>query len=432
MKRLLNDFFRDWSRTLSTIFVAALLVRVVFILTLQDGFYFPDSVDYSRAAVNILTNGELGERYHRPPGYPVFLAGIYSFFGESIVAVRMVESVMGAFLAVVIALLGRRIGGEVVGVLAGILWGIYPLGVFIAGLVYPTNLLTMLLACGLLCFLPESQQELSAKRVFLAGIIWGLAALTTPVVLATVGAISLWVMYWSRANRLLLISVLFLGSALTVVPWIIRDFYVYDRLVVVEPRVFQQLPQMDKTQKNVPEKKIEAILEHPRVFAERYASEFKRFWLPYPERLVMDWPTVREKAHERDGRILKDTIFTKNILINAAGILTTGPLFFFAIIGTAAMWFQREQRCHLSLLWAIILSFAAVYSIFYAKMRYRIPVEPYIIILSAYGIKKTWEVLKKFDVRGSKLEVEARQVEAQAEVQVQAQVGDVRGSKFEV
>ena len=425
MKKIITSLFLNWQQALISIFVGALLVRGVFIFTLQARYYFPDSVEYSQAAVNLLTRAELGEGYDRPPGYPVFLASIYLFFGESILAVRMFESVMGAFLAVVIALLSRRVGGEGVGVLAGILWSIYPMGVFIVGLVYPTNLLTMLLACGLLCFVPDSQQELSAKRVFFAGIVWGIAALTTPVVLATVGAISLWVMCWSRANRLLLVAVLFLGLALTVVPWIIRDFYVYDRLVVVEPRVVEHLPQMDKTKNNVPENKIEAILKHPRVFAERYAREFKRFWLPYPERLVMDWPTVREKAHERDRRIVKDTIFTKNILINAVGILTTGPLFLFAIIGTAAMWFQREQRRDLALLLAIILSFPAVYSIFYAKMRYRIPVEPYIIILSAYGIKKTWDVLllKKFDVRGSKFEVE---------VKAEAMVGDVRGSKFEV
>jgi 4-amino-4-deoxy-L-arabinose transferase-like glycosyltransferase len=415
----IDSVFRNWSRTLISIFVIAMLIRGAFVLNLQDGFYFPDSIEYSKAAVSLINAGELGKTYNRPPGYPVFLAGIYMLFGESIFAIRMVESLMGALLAVVIALLARRIVGKAVGGLAGILWSIYPLGVFIAGLVYPTGLLTMLLACGVLCFLPNSHQELSPKRVFLAGIVWGLAALTTPVVLATVGAISLWIMYWSRAKRLLLVSVLFLGSALTVVPWIIRDFYVYDRLVIVEPRVFEQLPQIDNTQNNAPEKKIEAVVKHPHVFVERYASEFKRFWLPYPERLVMDWPTVREKAHERDRRILKDTIFTRNILINAVGILSTGPLFLFAIIGAAAMCFQREQRRDLALLWAIILSFAAVYSIFYAKMRYRIPIEPYIIILSAYGIKKTWDLL-------------AARFTREKQVEAEAQFGNVRGSKFEV
>ena len=132
-----------------SIFIIALLIRGVFILSLQDGFYFPDSVEYSQAAINLLTSGQLGESYHRPPGYPVFLAGVYLFFGKSMLAVRMVESVMGALLAVLIALIGKRLGREV-GALAGALWSIYPIGVFVAGLVYPTQIAAFLLAVGIL------------------------------------------------------------------------------------------------------------------------------------------------------------------------------------------------------------------------------------------------------------------------------------------
>src|SRR3989304_6866803 len=91
-----------WRRSIIAIFVFALLVRLVFILTLQDGFYFLDSPVYSTAAVNLVTNGEFGETYTRPPIYPLFLAGIYAVFGEKILAVRMVESVLGACLAVLI------------------------------------------------------------------------------------------------------------------------------------------------------------------------------------------------------------------------------------------------------------------------------------------------------------------------------------------
>jgi 4-amino-4-deoxy-L-arabinose transferase-like glycosyltransferase len=420
--RTVNAIFGNWRRTLLAIFIVALLIRGIFILTLQDGFYFPDSTDYSRAAISLITNGELGKTYNRPPGYPVFLAGIYMLFGESILAVRIVESFLGAFLAVVIALLGRRIGGEVVGALAGILWGIYPLGVFIAGLVYPTNLLTLLLAFGLLCFLPWPDKELSPKGVFLAGVLWGLAMLTIPAVMATVGAISIWMIWWGRRNRILMVSLLILGSALTVVPWTVRDFYVYDRLVLVEPRFVEHLPRMDKTQKNAQENKVETILKHPGDFAIRFGREFLHFWKLSPDRLVMDWPTVREGAHRADHRIVKETIFTKNYLVTLVNLLSTGPLFLFAIVGTIAMWLQPVHRRYLSLLWATILSFAGVYSLFYAKTRYRIPIEPYIIILSAYGLWQTWEWLR---LRLSKFEVEA-----QAKVKLQAGVGAIRRSKF--
>src|SRR4051794_18908253 len=84
----------SWYRYMLFIFVAALLIRVAFVLTLQNGFYFPDTVEYSGAAVNLLTQGELGADYHRPPAYAAFLAAVYRFFGENIVAVRMIESVL--------------------------------------------------------------------------------------------------------------------------------------------------------------------------------------------------------------------------------------------------------------------------------------------------------------------------------------------------
>jgi 4-amino-4-deoxy-L-arabinose transferase-like glycosyltransferase len=416
--RTVNTIFGNWRRTLLSIFMVALLIRGIFILTLQDGFYFPDSVDYSRAAISLITNGELGKAYNRPPGYPVFLAGIYMLFGQSILPVRIVESLLGALLAVVIAMIGKRMGGEVVGILAGLLWSFYPLGVFIVGLVYPTNLLTMLLACGLLCFLPYSDQELSPKRVFLAGILWGLGTLTIPVVIATIGAVSIWMMCCNRVKRVQLVSLLILGSALTVVPWIIRDFYVYDRLVLVEPRVVEQLPSIDRTQKNVQEKKVDAIFEHPHVFAMRYAREFLHFWQLYPDRLIMDWPTLREELHVADHRIVKETIFTKNNLVMLVNLLSTGPLFLFAIAGTIAMWLEPARRRYLSLLWAIILSFAGVYSLFYAKTRYRIPIEPYITILSAYGLRETWRLAATHLWYGrSKVEVEAKK---QVQVEVKA------------
>jgi hypothetical protein len=86
------------------------------------------------------------------------------------------------------------------------------------------------------------------------------------------------------------------------------------------------------------------------------------------------------------------------------------------------MWFESKRRRHLSLLWVIILSFALVYSLFYTKTRYRIPIEPYIIILSAYGIKKAWNLVAARFVCG----------QVEAKVKLEAQVKGVQGSRFEV
>jgi 4-amino-4-deoxy-L-arabinose transferase-like glycosyltransferase len=411
----MDAIYRNWSRALLLIFVVALLARGAFILMLQDGFYFPDSTEYSAAAVNLITKGELGAGYNRPPGYPAFLAVIYALFGKSIFATRAVESVLGAFLAFIVAIIGKRIGGEIVGAFAGILWAIYPMGVFIAGLVYPENLLTMLLALGMLCFLPPSHQDLSNRRVFLAGLLWGLATLTKPVVLGTVGAVSLWLMFWGRGKRLLLVSTLLLGAAVTVGPWAVRDFYVYDRFVIVDPRAVQHLPVMPAAEGNLNDRNIENLLKQPGAFTDHFQREFVNFWKVELHRISMDWPSYRKALHKRDSRIVQNTIFTSHGLINTVSIMTTAPLFLFAIIGTAVMLFEHERRRHVALLWTTILSFAVVYSIFYAKTRYRVPIEPYIVILSAYGMWKSWGAMKwalmKCKVRSSKrLDVQSGQL----------------------
>src|SRR5689334_2733199 len=182
----MNAFFSNWRRTLLLVFCLALLTRCAFILTQQDGFYFPDSTMDSQTALKLLSAGEFGADFGRAPGYPVFLAVIYFLFGQSTFTIRLVESFMGAFLAVIIAAIGRRIGGELVWAVEGLTGVIYPLGVFVAGLVYPAGLTAIFLAGGAYCVLPVKDEKFAAKKLFLRGIFLGLAALSVRVALLTI------------------------------------------------------------------------------------------------------------------------------------------------------------------------------------------------------------------------------------------------------
>jgi hypothetical protein len=107
----------------------------------------------------------------------------------------------------------------------------------------------------------------------------------------------------------------------------------------------------------------------------------------------MDDPGYRENLHAQDARIVEDTIYRPNRFINAISILSTGPIFFFALFGTIAMWLHKDARRDLSMLWIMAMSFAVGYAFFWGKMRYRIPVEPYPIILSAYGLHSVYAMI---------------------------------------
>ncbi len=397
-------------RTLIYIFLLALSARLAFVFTMKEGFYFFDSVRYSTAAVNLLANGGFGEGYTRAPVYPVFLAGIYALFGEKILAVRIAESVLGAALAVLIAVLAGRIAGAKVGVLAGLLWSVYPMAVFIAGLVYPETVATTLLACAVLCMVTTAEQELTPKRVLMGGALFGLAALTKPIVLATIGVTTLWLIYWGRARRLSLAALFVAAAALPLAPWTARNFFVHGGLVIVEPRLVKNLPWIGEFPaqgaNGGPATKTEAIAQRPGEFAVHFAREFAHFWELYPQRVQMSRPAFREQMRERDPRIVRDTGLRTD-WTRLVSLLSVGPIFLFALIGAGMMWLRREQRQAFSLLALTILSFAVGYSFFYAKTRYRIPVEPYIVIMSAYGLNRVLQSFKPFNGRG-KVAAEAR------------------------
>jgi 4-amino-4-deoxy-L-arabinose transferase-like glycosyltransferase len=392
----MSTLFADWRRTLLVVFCSALAARLMLIFMLQDGYYFPDSIFYSDAAISLLTKGELGEIYHRGPVYPAFLAAVYFLLGQKILYIRIVESFLGAGLAVGIAVLARRVAGHGAGAVAGLLWSFYPIAIFLAGLVYPTGLATMLLAGGALFLFSDPQQALSKMRVFIAGVLWGLATLTVPMVLATLGLVSIWLLYWGRPHRFALVTLLIAGSAVTLVPWTIRNYAVYDRLVLIEPRLVKNLPSLKPYDQTLPKDKVAAIVRRPDIFVRRFGREFLRFWQPYPDGIKMSKPGTRERVSERKRSVVRSTIFRQGTLTTVVSILTTGPMFVFAIIGSVAMWLRRERRRDLSLLWVIILSFAAGYSLFYAQSRYRIPIEPYLMVLCAYGLTQTWLFLRPF------------------------------------
>ena len=384
----------SWHRALLLIFVLALLTRGFFIGTQQDGFYFPDSISYSRTAVNLIEYGEFGATFGRAPAYPVFIAAVYALFGESIFAIRAVESVMGAFLAVIIAVLGRRAGGELNGALAGGIWAVYPMGVFIAGLVYPTGLAAMLLACGVWCLLPDELEELSAKGVFAAGIFFGLATLAIPVGLLTIIVVAAWVFYWSRRRRMVMACLLLFGAALALGPWTLRNFAVHGKLVAVQANIDRHTPKILIADKKDSGDDWNSITRRLDAFAAHLGMQFIHFWELYPDRIKMSRPRHRENWKQKDSRVVTSTIFSPGGLINMISIVSTGPVFLFAILGTGIMWFRREVQRHVSLFWAMILSFAIGYAFFVGRIRYRIPIEPYIIIVSAYGLASTWYVLR--------------------------------------
>ena len=129
--------------------------------------------------------------------------------------------------------------------------------------------------------------------------------------------------------------------------------------------------------------------------AKRYPGEFLSFFELYPTRVGYLLQSERDRARKKvSSRIVRTMPFGSN-LVMAVSIMSVAPLYFFAVVGMGSLWRGREKRRELSYFILLVMSFALSYALSWGKIRYRVPVDPYIIILSAWGLVASWNMLLK-------------------------------------
>jgi hypothetical protein len=230
---------------LALLFVIALLARVAFVLTLENRYYYFDTVHYDKAAKALIAGQGFGEGYEfsqffrkeyaLTPLYPLFLAAIYFVFGANFLAVRLVESLLGAFLCLLIYKIGKRVFNETAGLWAGYLSAVFPHLIFLCGLLYVENLFTLLLALGIWYCL-RWQDERRHAHIISASLMFGLACLGRPVVFAFYPFLALWLMFINRGEWRSKIAATALCAGVTVctlAPWTIRNYLIFGKITPV-------------------------------------------------------------------------------------------------------------------------------------------------------------------------------------------------------
>jgi Tfp pilus assembly protein PilF len=132
-----------------------------------------------------------GRPFFRAPLYYYLLAGLYKLVGPNLAVARLAGCVLGAATCLLIARLGLTLGGLRVGVIAGLLAAVYwPMVVF------DTQLLTvgLELFLNVLLLLLLVVAPANGRRWYWlsCGVVFGLAALARPNILALAPGIVLW------------------------------------------------------------------------------------------------------------------------------------------------------------------------------------------------------------------------------------------------
>ena len=392
------------------VFTIAALMRV-WIVTSWSTTPIADAADYHRLATGI-ANGvgyatEAGRpTAWRPPGYPIFLSGIYFLFGPSVRAATIVQALLGATTVLLLVALGWMVIGPCESIVAGFIAAVFPSFVWLSRLLLSENLALFLLLASLclgLLVLRSERPWCAAALGMVLGLnilVRGANLLFALVVLASIVVVQ--VKRRHHWDKLIVISILAaLGLLLPLLPWTIRNYRVFGAFIPVATQdglglyasywppvrngktIWGNLPGTEDP--NVAaagqarnEYEASKYLQH--VTLERLRAQPSYFFRLVPPKIISllvpyDWEIL---PHANGG--------TRSI--NFGYLLIMLP----AMLGFVAL--MRHRRRDQWLLWilpAVVLVQAIV---FYGSPRFRLPAELIAILLAAVGLTNAWCFLK--------------------------------------
>jgi 4-amino-4-deoxy-L-arabinose transferase-like glycosyltransferase len=417
----------SWKTEAVGLFLLALVVRVAFVLTLEDRLYWPDEIDFDRIAMSLI-NGEgyQSDVFRSNPILPFFLAGSYKIFGHSYLAARILQCFIGSLTVLVMVTLARRLHGGRVALLAGIGLALFPSLVYTSGVFYVDCLFTFLIALTvyLLSITPPSRGFQRLGLIGLSGIALGITVLCRPIFLAYLPFAVLFTIfrYGEDLRRRIAYALILAAMAfMTIMPWTLRNYAMYDRLLLVSTgtglflwrgnneltrgdtddryldpgagdvwlsrlqslplsgreelshkydlvsRELQTLDNIDKD-RYLQKLAMSFIVEHPARSLALFFHKLQTLYTPFTE--------VRPEH---------TTIF--NDMQRFTFLLIFYPTLVLGIIGV--LHGLSGWREHLPLYLAVV-SISVAYGITTAAARFRIPIEPFLVLYAAQGAVLVW------------------------------------------
>ena len=319
-----------------------------------------------------------------PPLYTCLLAGIFKLFGTysyaSLIVGIGLNAILSSITAVLLFRLGKRDFTPAAGLFAAWLWSAWLYEATVSVRLWESSLAALELVVALL-WLPRLREDDSASHWLLFGTFAGLSALTNTTMMALFPFFWLWLIYRRRTRvRLLLISIA--ACLLTLVPWTLRNYIAFDRIMplrdnfglelwignhegateahqypsafpLIDPTEYNQLGEL-KFMESKRASALDFIRSHPADFLRLSARRVFRFWT---EPAGPWWLVVS----------------------------------LLAWIGLALA--LRQRTASVALYAVVMLVFPLIYYLTHTFPTYRHPIEPVILILAAHSLVTMARVL---------------------------------------
>jgi 4-amino-4-deoxy-L-arabinose transferase-like glycosyltransferase len=373
------------------VFCFALILRFGWITLgplLAPSFANPlrgDAVDYDALAQSLVAGQGFaigGEpTAFRAPGYPFFLALVYWTFGHNILIVQIVQALMSALAVMLTMYLGELVGGRRIALLSGIGAAGYHYFFYVSAWLISETLFLFLWLVGLVLLIRFIQRGQSFPLLW-SGIAFGLATLTRP---ATLLAVLLWSgVGWIALGRRRVWGILLLATLLTILPWTIRNWFVFDTFIPIStnsgyvfygannsdamggqregfPPWLPNLSEPERDREYI-RRAFDWITAHPADFV----------WL-LPKKLARLWSPLSISSADRPMETRFDGL-----------IYPLWVTFLALALWGCALTFQREAETA-ALLTVPLIATNLTALIFFGSTRYAVPMVPSLLIFAAFA-----------------------------------------------
>ncbi len=329
-----------------------------------------------------------------PPLYPYLIAGVFHVFGTysrmSAFVLLSMNSLFSALTCIPIFLIARRVFSEKVAVGSAWTWALLPYAMtWCTRWVWETSLSALLLA--LIFWLALTMEDRDGLKPWLLfGVLWGIAALNSTVLLSFLPASGLWAWY-RRAKRgkasltgVVFASVIFIAC---IAPWLVRNYQTFGKLILIRDNFGAELrlgngPGANGTWMEYlhPAQDLYALRQYSSMGELAYIAQRRQQAVDYIEADYGRFAILclKKFVYFWAGSPRPTQVWwlsqAKNSLFLASSVLM------FLGLGRAL---RHKTPGAWLFLW-MILCYPAIYYIVYPSQRYRHPIEPEMAILAVY------------------------------------------------
>jgi 4-amino-4-deoxy-L-arabinose transferase-like glycosyltransferase len=407
------------TRVALLIFAGALLLRLVYLAEARSDPLFDspkllgDAI-YYHAWARAVARGEwlAPTPYFLAPLYQYVMGLFYALVGPQLLAVKLLQCVLGAASCTLLYGSGRRLFGEAAGIVAAVLLAIYPLHIFYANLILPTTLVVFLNLALLRVFVGGGEMP-SPRRCLAAGAMLGLACAAKPNALLLLPALVLGLLWMARGSRprraLLGATTLALGTVLGIAPFTAHNAASSGEFVLLTTTAGRNLtkgngPTANGTHVFLPPARIGTGLQYhlsaqadpARAVADgrEMAREARRYMLEHPLRTLRLWAKKFALFFNVRELFIRDQYdfarrYSRLLALPLPGFAALAPL---GLAGLAIAW-RRGRRT--TPLYVLFVAQVASFVPLFVLARYRLVAVCCLLLFAGHLVVEAFRALRE-------------------------------------